>query len=439
MITTPQDQLFALLRQQADADYIGEPVSQLAHALQCACLAMQEGASEHLILAALLHDIGHICDPRAEVMPGVGVRHHEHTGADFLRSMGMAEPIAELVAQHVNAKRYLVARRNGYAAKLSAASKQTLAYQGGPMNAAQAERFEQHPLFRDILKLRAWDEAAKRTDVDVPPLTRYAAMALRNRASPLSGAQLTAWQENGYLKICGWFSAEEIQQIRDSVGRLQALPDTPGKWMKYYEAGASGRQLCRIENFIQYDRVMQRLVCDVSTMRLLALLMGEPALLFKEKINFKLPGGNGFTAHQDAPAFTTFDHDYHITMMVSIDASTPENGCLEVVPGGHRRGLLTVDPDLTIASELREGLEWLPVTTEPGDLVLFGSYLPHRSGPNRSSVARRALYATYNKSAGGNVRQRYFEKKRESFPPDVEKVPGKRYDPGVFNVGNPVN
>ncbi|HKI74140.1 MAG TPA: phytanoyl-CoA dioxygenase family protein, partial [Pseudomonadales bacterium] len=201
----------------------------------------------------------------------------------------------------------------------------------------------------------------------------------------------------------------------------------------------TGRQLCRIENFIPYDKTMARVASGAATLNLLGMLMNEPAVLFKEKINFKLPGGNGFTEHQDAPAFTTFGHDYHITMMLSIDASTVQNGCLEVVPGGHRSGLLTTEPDLTIACDLRDDMAWTPVPTLPGDLLFFDSYLPHRSGPNRSNVSRRALYATYNRAAQGDVRERYFAAKREAFPPEVEKIPGKEYPAGVFNVGNPVN
>ena len=439
MITEPRDQLFALLRQQGEAGYIGESVSQLAHALQSASLAQQESASEHLVLAALLHDIGHICDPRAEQMPGVGVLRHEYVGAEFLRSLGMAEEVAELVEQHVNAKRYLTFRYPAYADKLSNASRQTLRYQGGPMNEDEARRFEQHPRFHDILKLRAWDEAAKRTDVEEPTLDYFRAMIRRNCGAPLTATQLGYWQDRGYIKLSGWFGESEIEELRQAADRLQALPDTPGKWMKYYEAGAGGRQLCRIENFVQYDRVMERVAVGESTLGLVGELMAAPAVLFKEKINFKLPGGNGFIEHQDAPAFTSFGHDYHITMMVSIDASTVENGCLEVAPGAHRDGLLPVDPDLTIATRLRDGFEWLPVPTEPGDLLLFGSHLPHRSGPNRSNRSRRALYATYNRRSEGDVREDYFRMKREAFPPDVEKVPGKQYDAGVFNVGNPVS
>jgi ectoine hydroxylase-related dioxygenase (phytanoyl-CoA dioxygenase family) len=197
--------------------------------------------------------------------------------------------------------------------------------------------------------------------------------------------------------------------------------------------------LCRIENFLQYQSLFDRLTRGASTLRLLSQLMGTEAVLFKEKINFKLPGGQGFAPHQDAPAFTCFGQEYHVTMMLSIDETTIDNGCLEIAETGKLVSLLPLNDDLTITSGTVEAMQWVPVETSPGDLVLFDSYLPHRSGINGSSVARRALYATYNKMVEGDCREQYFERKRACFPPDVERVAGVTCDEGVFNVGNPVS
>lgn len=207
--------------------------------------------------------------------------------------------------------------------------------------------------------------------------------------------------------------------------------------MQYFERVGDKRQLCRLENFVPHDALLKEIAAGPATLNLVSRLLGEPAVLFKEKLNFKLPGGAGFTQHQDAPAFTSFDQHYHVTMMVSVDATTIENGCLEVAAGRHREGLLPMAADLTI--DPSQSLDWMPVTTSPGDLVLFDSFLPHRSGPNATGAARRALYLTYNRAAEGDVRERYFALKRVSFPPDIEREPGKHYDAGVFNVGNPVS
>ncbi|MCB1645573.1 MAG: phytanoyl-CoA dioxygenase family protein [Pseudomonadales bacterium] len=440
MLVNPDNQILSLLQQQAHADYIGEPVSQLEHALQCACFAMDAGADEAVVLAALLHDIGHVCDPAATRMADVGVRLHEHVGADYLRACGLFDSIAELVSQHVNAKRYLVATREAYRRHLSPASEKTLAFQGGPMSREEAAAFEKHPQFEQILKLRAWDEAAKIPDKALPDVSVFDAMIQRHRRQRLTDAQLKLWHEQGYLHIKDWFSPVEVQQLVATIDDLVSWPDAPGQWMKYYETTGRGKQLCRIENFLQYVPQLSRLARGEAMLTLISRLMEEPAVLFKEKLNLKLSGGNGFLPHQDAPAFTTFGQTFHITMMVSVDATTSANGCLEVVPGHHRAGLLPTAEDLTMSPEVADNLTWQSVETEPGDLLLFGSFLPHRSGPNATDGARRALYITYNRAAeGGDVRDAYFQLKRQSFPPEAEREAGKHYDPGVFNVGNPVD
>jgi predicted HD phosphohydrolase len=167
--------VLAPLRAASDRGYIGEPVSQLEHALQCAALAQQARASDVEVLAALLHDIGHlVADSSAPQMDGLGVLDHEHLGARFLGELGMCDAVCSLVAAHVSAKRYLALRKAGYYGALSDASRGTLAFQGGPMSEDEAARFEADPQCAAKLRLRMWDEAAKRTDVRVPQLDSYA-------------------------------------------------------------------------------------------------------------------------------------------------------------------------------------------------------------------------------------------------------------------------
>ncbi|MFT6117245.1 MAG: putative HD phosphohydrolase [Candidatus Azotimanducaceae bacterium] len=444
MLVNADQQLLSLLAAQKNVGYIGEPVSQLAHVLQCAHFARLQGASEVQQLAALCHDIGHVCDPHAPRLLDKGVdlgaAQHEHLGAAYLIACGVDEQVATLVQNHVNAKRYLVATRQTYASKLSKASVSTLALQGGPMTAGEALRFEAHPQFSQILQLRAWDEAAKQADLVVPPLSSFEAMLRRNTHSRLSRAQLAAFAENGFVLIKDWFNDAEVMSIVSDVDGMQDWPETVGKWMRYYERTNNGRQLCRIENFLPYHPALSQIARGTSTLALMSELMQEPAVLFKEKLNVKLAGGNGFAAHQDAPAFTSFDQQYHITMMLSIDATTKANGCLEVAAGQHQRGLLPMQGNLTLSDQLNDELDWQAVETQAGDLLLFDSFLPHRSAGNMTDASRRALYITYNRAReGGDVRDAYFMAKRAAFPPDIEREPDKSYDPGVFNVGNPVD
>src|SRR5262245_14080405 len=155
--------------------------------------------------------------------------------------------------------------------------------------------------------------------------------------------------------------------------------------------------------------------------------LGEPAALFKEKINFKLSGGGGFAAHQDAPAFVAFGQRYHLTMLVAVDAATVANGCLEMSTPVPVYTTLPQTAGGTLSPDVEAALPWRPIELEPGDVVVFDSYIPHRSAANRSDQPRRALYVTYNRLADGERRDAYFAHKRANFPPECERLPGVDY------------
>ena len=174
------DEIFSLYENHGNADYIGEPVSQLEHMCQAAELAEQEGYDDVVVLAAFFHDIGHLCEfiMPVELMEGVGVLDHESIGQEYLVKKGFSERIAKLVRSHVEAKRFLTFRYPEYFEKLSDASKLTLQHQGGRMNAEEAEAFEADPMFDIYIKMRTWDDLAKITNKALPDLNRYKQMAI---------------------------------------------------------------------------------------------------------------------------------------------------------------------------------------------------------------------------------------------------------------------
>lgn len=174
-MTTPEqitDEILSLYKKFGDADYIGEPVSQLEHMSQSAQLAVQEGFDDEVVLAAFFHDIGHICVMQNEAnnMGGYGIKSHEKIGSDYLREKGFPERVARLVENHVQAKRYLTFRFPQYYEQLSEASKRTLEFQGGIMQPDEAFTFENDALFEVSIRMRQWDELAKEMNVPVMDL-----------------------------------------------------------------------------------------------------------------------------------------------------------------------------------------------------------------------------------------------------------------------------
>lgn len=178
------EEIFDLYEKFGNQDYIGEPVSQLEHMCQAAQLAESEGYDEEVILAAFLHDVGHLLPIQNESksMNGYGTLDHEKIGAYHLSSLGFSQRLCSLIASHVNAKRYLTFKYPDYFNKLSEASKQTLLFQGGVMSPKEAVAFENDPLFPLYIKMRQWDEAAKIEHQALPSLVRYKEMMIQHLA-----------------------------------------------------------------------------------------------------------------------------------------------------------------------------------------------------------------------------------------------------------------
>jgi phosphonate degradation associated HDIG domain protein len=152
--------LSQVFQSRGNGQYTGEPVTHLAHALQTAHLARRAGAGDALVVAALLHDIGHLVSGHSgtPTLDGIDDR-HEHTGADLL-ACWFGEDVTGPVRLHVQAKRCLAANP-AYWRALSEDSRRSLLLQGGPMDKGEVAVFRVSPWAMEALMLRRWDEAAK--------------------------------------------------------------------------------------------------------------------------------------------------------------------------------------------------------------------------------------------------------------------------------------
>ena len=162
-----------LFETRGHAQYDGEPVTQLEHALQSAHLAERAGAGSALIAAALLHDLGHLLHdlPGSPTLAGVDDV-HQYRCLPFLRGL-FGETTLAPIRLHVDATRYLCTREPGYLQGLSPDSARSLQLQGGPFDEAQARAFEALPYARDALRLRRWDDAAKQEGAATPGLAHF--------------------------------------------------------------------------------------------------------------------------------------------------------------------------------------------------------------------------------------------------------------------------
>jgi hypothetical protein len=219
-------------------------------------------------------------------------------------------------------------------------------------------------------------------------------------------ASIKQWHRDGFLHLTDFLDPALSDALSDWSDDVAGSDDE--RVLQHHEMTDDGPVLARSEHFATLHPGFGSLVGDGVIARLGGELIGEPIVLYKEKINHKLPGGAGFAPHQDATAYRFVGT--HLTCMIAIDDSTIENGCLEVAAGCHHE-LLVDDGDGCLPPSAERALNWRPLEMRAGDVLWFHSRTPHRSGSNTSSRSRRAVFLTFNAAAEGDLRSAYYADK----------------------------
>jgi hypothetical protein len=226
----------------------------------------------------------------------------------------------------------------------------------------------------------------------------------------LTPEQFLHYEEHGWLMLNNLLGVT-VAELQDEVRRISTRDD-PDAWLHHYDTVGRRRRLIRTEDFTPTSSMMHRVLRRGAVRDVAGELLGEAALLYKEKIDYKLPGGAGFAPHQDKPAYPFVDS--LLGVMIAIDDATIHNGCLYVASGWHRQ-LLTQDECGGLSRDVVAEIEWQPVELLAGQTLFFNALTPHRSGVNRSNRMRRALHPTYNGASQGDLRDSYYAAKRKAF------------------------
>ena len=237
-------------------------------------------------------------------------------------------------------------------------------------------------------------------------------------------SQIHDWHRSGYLKIDNFFSEKEAASCRQWIEDIESWPESSDRWMHHFESTPYGVRPSRTENVAPYHEALNAFLTSGKVMDALTALFGEAAVLYKEKINYKYPGGGGYAPHQDAMAYHPVSK--HITCLIAIDHVTQANGCLSFSPYPHGARPMDTDDAGCVPEEVAAEMEWLPVESTPLDILFFHSYTPHKSGPNTSESARRILYVTYNALSEGDWRAEYYENKRRKLSIDQSVDPDNK-------------
>ena len=226
----------------------------------------------------------------------------------------------------------------------------------------------------------------------------------------------------GYVVIRGMFSSVEMGQTRAEFDRLFADPDILREDSLRSASRRSlltGKVLDRLDPVIDLSPQLKELTADPRLISAVNDVLGEPALLFKDKAIMKPPGAYGYSVHQD---YTNWQElpvppEHLLSALLAIDDANAENGALEVYPGLHHKHLRPAEKPSDIFNpsaglvpdEMLDGHQSVMVEVKSGDVVLFSSLAPHLSGPNRSERKRRTLFLSYSSARFGDVYDRYYE------------------------------
>lgn len=233
-------------------------------------------------------------------------------------------------------------------------------------------------------------------------------------ASVLTPELLRVYRDDGFVVLRGLFHPAEMALVSMEADRLLARRDLMHtnnircRWQPHRETGE-----CLFETFdpvIDLSPTLAALARDERLMAALETIYGEPAHLFKDKLIFKPAGAKGHDLHQDWIGWPGFPETF-VTAAIAIDPATRENGCTVFYPGYHHAGYLSpIDGDYhPLSTDAVDEGRAVALEMQPGDVALFGAFVPHRSDPNASPASRRLLYLSYNAdSDGGDRRDRHY-------------------------------
>ena len=243
--------------------------------------------------------------------------------------------------------------------------------------------------------------------------------------------QVEAYKRDSYVVLNDLFTPDEKHQFVQTMSEIEKWPVSDDKWFTYYENVNGKKRLSRLEAFYEHHEGFKKVI-EGKIGKAVGDLLEEEAVVYKDKINFKYPGGIGYIAHQDGLGYTMFGHTFHMSILIPADPMTLENGCLQLVAGDWRAPhFLPQDENGDIKEEIAREFKWDPVICDAGTVVMFNSYVPHMSETNRSKTKRRAAYLTFNGVSQGDARSKFYNLRREMYPSDHLRDPEKNYSEGI--------
>ncbi len=240
----------------------------------------------------------------------------------------------------------------------------------------------------------------------------------------LTDKQKKEFNDKGFIVMKSFYNAEEIEQVSSWLDELRDKTPIKGGEAKYYEKSELNDEniLVRVEHVLgDHNSVITKLLLSQKTTNYLTDLFGEAPVLFKEKVNYKLPGCRADKLHQDQAAGWNTYGDYYISMGIVVDENRKENAALSFMKSGNYKKELMTEEWKPLTEEdppYQPEDEYMLLEADPGDVIFFNSYVPHGSPANTSNRSRRNIFLTFNKESDGDYREQYYSDKWSNYPPN---------------------
>ncbi len=240
----------------------------------------------------------------------------------------------------------------------------------------------------------------------------------------LTEEQIMEFKEKGFIVLKGFFDKAVMDRVSAWLDELRDKQPAKNQEAKYYEKSTiTGESiLVRIENVLgDRNPEFTRLLVSPEAIDCLTQLFGEPPVLFKEKINYKLPGCRPDKLHQDQAAGWNAYCDFFITMAIVVDGNRKDNAALSFMKSGTYQRKLMTEEWQTLSEDdppYSPEEDYVLLEADPGDVVFFDAYVPHGSPANTSDRSRRNIFLTFNGQSDGDMRARYYRDKWASYAPN---------------------
>ncbi|MFQ5745260.1 MAG: phytanoyl-CoA dioxygenase family protein [Acidobacteriota bacterium] len=244
----------------------------------------------------------------------------------------------------------------------------------------------------------------------------------------LTEGQTKEFKDRGFIVLKDFFDKVVMRKISEWLDELQHKHPQPNEEAKYYEKSTiTGENiLVRIENVLgDHNPGITALLLSPRTIDCLTQLFGEPPVLFKEKVNYKLPGCRPDKLHQDQAAGWKAYSDFFITMGIVVDENRRDNAALSFMKSGNYERKLMTEEWQTLSDDdppYTPEEEYMLLEADPGDVIFFDSYVPHGSPANTSDRSRRNIFLTFNKQSDGDMRAKYYKEKWASYAPNTVDI-----------------